>query len=56
MMGDRYGDVIKTTKRRFNVTPVLTGNPVSIERAIAHVKLDKSGKTIKVILIDCEVL
>ena len=40
MMGDRYGDVVKITQ---------------VEQAsdIAHVKLDKSGKTVRVVLNDC---
>ena len=42
MMGDRFGDLVKTTG--------------SGEAAVAHVKLDKSGKTIRVALDDCEVV
>jgi len=40
MMGDRYGAVVKITH-------------TAIGREIAHVKLDKSGKTMKFILEDC---
>ena len=47
MMGDAYGEIVKTTvskklKDRYN-------DPVEI----AHVKLDKSGKTLKFVLADC---
>jgi hypothetical protein len=45
MMGDRYGEVIKLSKGR------KAGRLCDIE--IAHVKLDKSGKTIRVQLDDC---
>lgn len=41
MMGDRYGDLVKITKLR------------GLE--VAHVKLDKSGKTVRVSLNDCTV-
>ena len=58
MMGDRYGVLIKTTKK---VKPGvgdrrgwLPGYKPYTE--IAHVKLDKSGKTVRVILDDCTVL
>ena len=44
MMGDRYGVIVKVTKSR---TPGTRGDE------IAHVKLDKSGKTVRVILDDC---
>lgn len=47
MMGDRYGEVVKVTKSR---------KPGTRGEDIAHVKLDKSGKTYRVILDDCEVL
>ena len=55
MMGDRYGEVVKVTKRSKPVEP----DPVMGGREydeIAHVKLDKSGKTVRVILADCEVV
>lgn len=49
MMGDRYGEIVKVTrgkvKDRWGDLP-----------EIAHVKLDKSGKIVRVILNDCEVL
>ena len=49
MMGDRYGTVTKTTKR-----PGVTA--VNRYSWIAHVHLDKSGKTVRVLLDDCRVL
>ena len=45
MMGDRYGDVVKTSWRR--IKGALTATE------IAHVKLDKSGKVARFILEDC---
>ena len=47
MMGDRYGEVVKMVTRR---------TEIASRKFIAHVKLDKSGKTVRVILDDCEVL
>lgn len=52
MMGDRYGEVVKITKRRF-VRDELTRRVKGDPEEIAHVKLDISGKTIRVILADC---
>jgi hypothetical protein len=51
MMGDRYGVLIKTTKRPAGKQ---RGLATVAEAQIAHVKLDKSGKTIKVLLDDCQ--
>lgn len=61
MMGDRFGDLIKVTRygatsgnriRAALLTNARYGNKAgSID--IAHVKLDISGKTVKVILDDC---
>jgi hypothetical protein len=45
MMGDRYGEIVKITKGR--------KKDRSCDIEIAHVKLDKSGKTIRVVLNDC---
>jgi hypothetical protein len=45
MKGDRYGEVVKI---------IPWANDKGSE--IATVKLDKSGKTIRVILTDCEVV
>jgi len=42
MMGDQYGTVIKIVRL-----------PQPGARQIAHVKLDKSGKTVRVLLNDC---
>ena len=53
MMGDRFGEVVKTSKRIRG--PQFLDEPVTYEE-IAHVKLDKSGKTVKVILDDCTVI
>lgn len=39
MRGDRYGEVVKITRRN------------NVE--IAYVKLDKSGKTVRVVYADC---
>jgi len=50
MMGDRYGELVKVTKQwkhRENEP-----GKVSIFE-VAHVKLDKSGKTVRVVLDDC---
>ena len=47
MRGDQYGEVIKITEH---------AHPDGWEYEIAHVKLDKSGKTVRVILDDCKVL
>jgi len=54
MMGDRYGEVSRITTKH-----LLPGHPEWPRykvQDIAHVKLDKSGKTVRVILDDCEVL
>ena len=40
MMGDRFGDVVKTTRNKAGTE-------------IAHVRLDLSNKTIRVLLDDC---
>ena len=50
MMGDRYGDVVKIGKSR------KAGRTYENGPEIAHVKLDKSGKTVRVILDDCTVV
>jgi len=57
MMGDRFGDVVKVTRKyeRHNgkhghLVVKRTGDEV------AHVRLDKSGKTVKVIFADCTVV
>jgi hypothetical protein len=43
MRGDQYGTVVKVVRL-----------PKSGAREIAHVKLDKSGKTVRVLLNDCK--
>jgi len=58
MMGDRYGEVVKVSKLRKNF-PLRAhvsadGRGTYIE--LAHVKLDKSGKTIRVVYSDCTVV
>jgi len=49
MMGDRFGEIVKVTKNRKSMA-------AKVGEEIAHVKLDKSGKTVKVILDDCTVV
>ena len=58
MMGDRFGVIVKITRMRPAQAvraALLTKRPHE-PREIAHVKLDKSGKTVRVILDDCEVV
>ncbi len=50
MMGDRMGVVIKTTRRAI---PEQAGRAHRQYETIAHVKLDISGKTVRVVLDDC---
>lgn len=49
MMGDRYGTIVKTSRMKCN-DPTVQG------LELAHVKLDKSGKTFKFLLDDCQVV
>lgn len=61
MMGDRFGDVVKISKMRPAQAvraALLTSRPHGVyePREIAHVKLDKSGKVVRVILDDCTVV
>ena len=55
MMGDRFGEIVKTTisrRKRAGVrAALLTDARGDVE--ISHVKLDKSGKTVRVIIGDC---
>jgi hypothetical protein len=58
MMGDRFGEVVRISRMRpANAVraALLTKRPHGVyePREIAHVKLDKSGKTVRVILDDC---
>lgn len=52
MMGDRYGEVVKVVRRGIDKKrgAVVMGYE---QVEIAHVKLDKSGKTMKFLLADC---
>jgi len=53
MMSERTGEVVKVSRRRRSgVLATLTGKRDPVE--IAHVKLDISGQTVRVILSDCE--
>jgi hypothetical protein len=52
MMGDRYGEIVKVTKYK----PRAKRGAEDPYKEIAHVKLDKSGKTMKFILDDCTVI
>jgi hypothetical protein len=56
MMGDRYGEIIKTTKQRKNFPPRahVSADNKGTYINVHHVKLDKSGRTIKVWADDCE--
>jgi hypothetical protein len=60
MRGDRYGEVIKTTMMPYaKLTAHVLGNhrPGRGRKVeIAHVLLDKSGHTVRVVLADCEVV
>ena len=56
MMGDQYGVLVKVTRQRARLgvrAALLTKDRFEANREIAHVKLDKSGKTVRVILTDC---
>jgi len=55
MMGDRYGEVTKVTWSKAKVANSYRAGQGAVSE-IAHVKLDKSGKTVRVLLDDCEVL
>jgi len=50
MMGDRYGEIVKVTRDR------CSHRASGLGREIAHVKLDVSGKTMRFLLDDCEVV
>ena len=62
MMGDRFGELVKVTRWRSCRAAagvraaLLTDAPKGEPIAIAHVKLDKSGKVVRVVLADCEVV
>lgn len=52
MMGDRYGELIKLTQYK----PRAKNGAEDPYKELAHVKLDRSGKVIKVMFDDCEIL
>jgi hypothetical protein len=52
MMGDRYGKLIKVTIRKGDTHSAIDQPDIEV----AHVKLDKSGKTVRVFLADCEII
>lgn len=54
MMGDRYGEIVKVTRQWVKQT-LASGRTVSTRDGdeIATVKLDVSGRTVRVILADC---
>ena len=59
MMGDRYGEIVKISNAKPGVRArLLTADPRRYSGTIelALVKLDKSGKTVRVILADCGVV
>jgi len=59
MMGDRYGALVKVTRMRTRMTNAVRASLLTnraIDKEIAHVKLDKSGKTVRVWLDDCRVI
>jgi hypothetical protein len=61
MMGDRFGEVvsIKMARPKNGRTLLLTNGRNQLRLGdieIASVKLDKSGKIVRVVLADCEVV
>jgi hypothetical protein len=52
MKGDRYGDLLHVTSYK----PRAKNGAEDPYKKIAHVKLDKSGKTMRFMFDDCEVL
>jgi len=53
MMGDRYGEVIKIRKVAVPKRGTVGEPNAFVIRDVATVKLDKSGKTIRVVLDEC---
>ena len=54
--GDQTGELVKTTRQKATgLGRMLTSNASGM-LDIAHVRLDKSGKTISFLLDDCELL
>jgi hypothetical protein len=58
MQGDRYGEVIKVTKKRtgFPLDAHVSADSSGTYIEIAHVQCDVSGKVRRVILNDCTFL
>jgi len=58
MMGDRFGEIekISTLRPKHAVRAALLTGASPYDREVAHVRLDKSRKLVRVILADCEVL
>jgi len=56
MRGDRYGVVEKTTKQRkhFPLRAPVSADARGTYISVHRVKLDKSGKTIRVMAEDCQ--
>jgi predicted secreted protein len=52
MRGDRFGEVVKVTVRKGDDHSVID----QPDREIAHVRMDRSGKVVRVWLEDCKVL
>lgn len=53
MMGDRFGVIVKTSWTKPDLRAALLTKKPHERQEIAHVKLDISGKTVRVILNDC---
>jgi len=51
MIGDRYGEIVKISRSKTKANP-WGEEPFDI----AHVRLDKSGKTMRYLLDDCTVV
>ena len=58
MRGDRYGELLRTSVMKPGAVHIrarlLTKHRWVDRIELAHVKLDKSGRTVRVILADCE--
>ena len=55
MMGDRYGEVLAVTKKRTGFPPYcfVSADAKGTYIEVARVKLDKSGKIVRVFYADC---
>jgi hypothetical protein len=60
MRGDRFGELLRTSWMRPGAVHVrarlLTKHRFGERVELAHVRLDKSQRTVRVILADCEVV